>query len=63
MLKEIDVINKLDDYDKEKILYFVKLLLEKNKYKNLKKEIMERREEIKNKEILTHEEIWDKLNV
>ena len=62
-LEEIEIINKLDQNDKEKVVYFIKLLLTKSKYDKLKKEISERREEIKNKEILTHDEIWDKLNV
>ena len=62
-LEEIEIINKLDQNDKEKVVYFIKLLLTKSKYDKLKKEISERRDEIKNKEILTHNEIWDKLNV
>ncbi|HFQ94309.1 MAG TPA: hypothetical protein ENK32_09885 [Anaerolineae bacterium] len=60
---EMDVIEKLDEEDKEKIAYFASLLMRQTKYRHLKKEIEERREEIKQGETLTHSEIWDSMNV
>ncbi|HGY56685.1 MAG TPA: hypothetical protein ENK44_13340 [Caldithrix abyssi] len=60
---EIEVIEKLDKEDREKIAYFTELLLQKSKYHPLKKEIEKRREEIKNSDVLMHEEIWNKMNV
>ncbi len=60
---EIEVIEKLDKEDREKIAYFTELLLQKSKYHTLKREIEKRREEIKNSDVLMHEEIWNKMNV
>ncbi len=60
---EMDVIEKLDKEDREKIAYFASLLHQQTKYRHLKKEIEGRREEIRKGEILTHSEIWDSMNV
>ncbi len=62
-MENLDILNKLDPEDKEKIIYFAKILLKKEKYQKLRKEIEERKKEIEKGEILTHEEIWNKLNV
>ena len=59
----IDFLKKLDPEDQEKALYFAKLLLEQQKYKKLKEEIEIRKKEIEKGEILTHEEIWKRLDV
>ena len=60
---EIDVIEKLEKNDQDKVSYFLQLLLNQNKYKKLKEEIYLRRKEIKNKDILTHDEMWNLLDV
>ena len=60
---KLDVLEKLNNEDKEKINYFIDLILSKEKYKMLKVEIEKRREEIKNNNILSHDEIWQELNV
>ena len=60
---KLDVLEKLNNEDKEKINYFIDLILSKEKYKRLKVEIEKRREEIKNNNILSHDEIWQELNV
>ncbi len=60
---KMDVIEKLDEEDREKIAYFANLLMQQTKYRRLKKEVEERRQEIKQGEILTHSEIWDSMNV
>ena len=62
-MENLDVLNKLDPEDKEKIIYFAKILLKQEKYQKLKKEIEERKREIEKGEVFTHEEIWKKLNV
>ena len=62
-MENLDILSKLDPKDKEKIIYFAKILLRQEKYQKLKKEIEERKREIEKGEILTHEEIWNKLNV
>ena len=62
-MENLDILSKLDPEDKEKIIYFAKILLEQEKYQKLRKEIEERKKEIEKGEILTHEEIWNKLNV
>ena len=59
----MDVLEKLDRTDQEKINYFFKLLLNQSKYKKLKDELAERREEIKKGDVLDHEEIWNEIDV
>jgi hypothetical protein len=60
---EIGIIERLDQEDKEKVSYFIRLLLNKSKYQQLKKEVMARREEIKSGETISHEDLWKKMNV
>ncbi len=60
---DLKVLNKFDKSDQEKVKYFINLLAKKSKYENLKKEIQERRKEIKEGEVLDHKEIWNKLDV
>ncbi len=60
---EEKLLNKLDKDDKEKLLYFAKILLRQRKYNALKEEIQSRKEEVKKGEILSHKEIWDDLDV
>ncbi len=60
---DLKVLEKLDKGDQRKITYFLKLLLNKSKYKKLKEEISIRRDEINKGETLNHDEIWNKLNV
>jgi hypothetical protein len=62
-ISEMDVIDRLDKDDKEKIVYFINLLIRQTKYRTLREEIEKRREEIKAGDVLTHEEIWNKVNV
>lgn len=59
----INNIERLDQDDQDKVSYFVQLLLKQSKYQALQKEIMLRREEIQQGNILTHEAIWDQRNV
>ncbi len=59
----MNIIERLDQKDKEKVSYFIRLLLKQSKYQTLTKEITRRREEIQHGETLTHEAIWDQLNV
>ncbi len=60
---EMDIIEKLDQEDKEKVSYFIRLLLHQSKYQALKKEIAQRREEIRQGNTLTHEAIWESVHV
>ncbi len=60
---EFDVIEKLDGNDKQKIEYFIKLLLKQSKYRKLRDQIKRRKREINKGEILTHDELWKSLNV
>ena len=60
---KMDIINRLEDDDKGKIEYFVNLLIHQSKYRVLKKEIQERRKEIQAEEVMTHNDIWNKMNV
>ena len=56
-------LNLLDKKDQEKVEYFIKLLTMQTKYNFLKKEIDNRKKEIKKSETLTHDDIWSNLNV
>lgn len=60
---ELEMLEKLDKTDHEKVIYFLRLLLNKSKYKKIREEILLRRGEIKCGDILEHEEIWKKLDV
>ena len=62
-LLEKEVIDQLEKEDKEKLAYFLEILIKESKYQNLKEEIEDRRKEIKNGDILSHDEIWDQMNV
>ena len=57
------IFEKLDQEDQEKVNYFLKLLIEQSKYRKTKAEVLERRSEVQKGEVLTHEEIWSRLNV
>ncbi len=61
--EELFQIKYLDRQDREKIKYFLNLLLSKEKYIKLKKEISNRRKEISEGKTLSHEEIWKELDV
>ena len=58
-----DIIEKLEKNDQDKVNYFLQLLLNQNKYKKLNEEISLRRKEIKKKDVLTHDEMWNLLDV
>ncbi len=60
---DIDVLRRLDRDDREKMMYFLRLLLNQPKYAKLKEEVMRRREEVKRGDSLTHEEVWRRLDV
>ena len=62
-MAEINIIEKLDQEDKEKVSYFIRLLLHQSKYQALKKEIALRREEIHQGQTLTHDAIWQNIHV
>ncbi|MBF0378375.1 MAG: hypothetical protein HQK72_12965 [Desulfamplus sp.] len=54
----LEIISFLDDDDKKSLLDFAGILLKKNKYSRLRKEIEFRRSEVVKGEVLSHEEIW-----
>lgn len=59
----MNTIDLLEDEDKQKVSYLASLLLKKEKYQHLKKDLRERRNEIKLNQTLSHDEVWDSLNV
>ena len=59
----VNWIEKPDKEDKEKVSYFINLLLRRSKYQKLKREIAIRRKEIRNGDSFTHEDFWTELNV
>jgi len=59
----LDNIDHLKTADKEKISYFLNLLLKKKEYNDIKKEISSRRKEIKLEKTISHDDIWNKLDV
>ncbi|GAB6163515.1 hypothetical protein JCM12298_26750 [Desulfothermus naphthae] len=60
---ELEILQKLDKNDQEKVKYFLKLLFNQAKYKKLKDEILSRKDEIKHGEVFEHDEIWKELDV
>jgi hypothetical protein len=62
-IEDMNILEKLDRDDKGRVFYFIRLLVSQSKYRKLKEEISMRREEIKKGEILTHEDIWNKIDV
>ncbi len=59
----LELLNSLDEADQEKVVYFMRLLLKKEKYESLKREIQRRRKEVAQGKVLSHEEIWDRADV
>ncbi|RLB37863.1 MAG: hypothetical protein DRH12_13730 [Deltaproteobacteria bacterium] len=58
-----DNFERLDKRDQETVMYFLRLLLNKAKYRTLREEIEQRRREIEKGDTLNHNEIWDQLDV
>lgn len=58
-----NILEKPDKEDKEKVSYFMRILMNQSKYRKLKEEISIRRKEIKKGETLIHDDFWDKLDV
>ena len=58
-----NILDNLDKEDTDKVSYFLNLLINQSKYKNFQNEISLRKEEIKNKEIISHKDIWNDLDV
>jgi len=56
MIKEYENLN---EQDKKLVERFIEELLKKEKYEHLRKEIQKRRQEIKEKKISSHDEIWN----
>lgn len=61
MEEVIKIISLLDNKDKESLLEFASILLKKDKYNALRKEIEIRRYEIINGEVLSHNELWQDI--
>ena len=55
------IISLLDDKDKKKVLEFANILIKQNKYRKLREEIDDRRNEVKKGKVLSHEEIWQDI--
>ncbi|GAB6888903.1 hypothetical protein JCM13304A_24030 [Desulfothermus okinawensis JCM 13304] len=62
-IRALNLIERLEKSDQEKIIYFLKLLINQEKYRKLKEEVELRKKEIERGEIFTHEEIWNKIDV
>jgi hypothetical protein len=54
----IESISLLDKADQRKIAEFVQILLNRDKYQNLRKEVEARRAEIEKGEVVSHDDIW-----
>jgi hypothetical protein len=59
----ISILERLDQENKEKVSYFTRLLLNKSKYQQLKKEVADRRKEVQSDETVSHEDLWKQMNV
>ena len=56
-----EIYTNLKPVDRERVIDFARVLLEGEKQQELKREIEERREEVRRGEVLTSEEMWDEL--
>jgi hypothetical protein len=56
-----EIIPLLDKNDMKTLTDLAKKLYESKKYQTLRKEIENRRKQIKNGNSLTHQEIWDEI--
>ena len=62
-MAEMDLFSELDKGDREKVSYFLKLLLNQSKYKRLRREVASRRSEIRKGHVLSHDEVWGQVDV
>ena len=58
MARSENIIQYLNENDKNKVFFFAEVLFQHAKYENLRKEIESRRREIKENQILSHKDIW-----
>ena len=58
-----EALERLDPDDREKVKYFLDLLLRQAKYKKLREEIEERREEVRRGETIGHDDLWGQADV
>ena len=63
LVEKLNILERLDKKDQEKINYFINLILKKEKYKQLNLELIKRRAEIEANNIYSHDDIWKELNV
>ncbi|MBC2716534.1 MAG: hypothetical protein HF978_14610 [Desulfobacteraceae bacterium] len=56
--QKINIINYLDEKDKSKILFFAEVLFKHSKYEKLRTELEVRRKEIRESNIISHENFW-----
>ncbi len=61
MEEVMNIIPLLDDEDKNTLSEFVKILVKKNKYNRLRREVEIRRAEVRKGEVLSHGEIWQDI--
>ncbi|MFZ2631286.1 MAG: hypothetical protein WA081_01045 [Desulfosalsimonadaceae bacterium] len=55
------IINHLDEKDRNKLFFFAEVLFNHSKYQNLRDEIGWRRKEIKENNIISHQDFWRDL--
>jgi nickel-dependent lactate racemase len=53
-----NIINELDEKDKNKLFFFAEMLFKHSKYEKLRDEIGQRRKEVKEKNIISHKDFW-----
>jgi BioD-like phosphotransacetylase family protein len=56
-----NIINHLDESDKDKIFFFAEVLFNQSKYRNLRDEISHRRKEIQENKVILHQDFWQDL--
>jgi hypothetical protein len=58
MEEVMEIISLLDDEDKKTLSEFANILVKHNKYRKLRKEMENRRAEVRKGDVLSHEEMW-----
>ncbi len=56
--KNLQQLRQLDEADQKKVAHILKLLIQQKKYRALRHELEERRDEIRRGDTLSHDDIW-----
>ena len=56
-----NLVNCLDEKDKDKLLFFAEILFKHSKYEKVRDEIEQRRKEVRENHIISHRDFWQEI--